>query len=191
MQPHPLSVTIPRLREEPTLHILFVCTGNICRSPTAERLANIYAKRLQISNFEASSVGTHALISHPMHRDAALALEKLGGDSSGFAARQLTSRSPSDADLILAMTRAHRDAVLELAPRLLNRTFTLSEAARLASEGEARTVADLALLRPYLIAEESADIPDPIGQTADYFDMVGLQIANLLKPIIELCRASD
>jgi protein-tyrosine phosphatase len=86
------------------------------------------------------------------------------------------------------MTRAHRDAVLELAPRQLNRTFTLSEAARLVSECSARAIADLSALRPHLAAHESPDIPDPIGQGAEVFSMIGSQIADLLPPILELCE---
>jgi protein-tyrosine phosphatase len=128
------------------------------------------------------------VIAHPIHDDAALVLEKLGGDASDFAARQLTPRIASDADLVLTMTRAHRDAVLELAPHRLHRTFTLSEAARLATECNARTVADLAALRPHLAAHELRDIPDPIGESAEYFVMIGSQIADLLTPILELCR---
>jgi protein-tyrosine phosphatase len=86
------------------------------------------------------------------------------------------------------MTKAHRDGVLELAPRLLRRTFTLTEAARLASEHHAQTVDDLAALRPGLATREVPDIADPIGQSTDIFAMVGAQIADLLPPILELCR---
>ena len=86
------------------------------------------------------------------------------------------------------MTRAHRDRVLELSPQQLHRTFTLNEAARLASTGNAQNVADLAALRPNLAAHELSDIPDPIGQSAEFFAMVGAQIADLLPPILELCR---
>jgi protein-tyrosine phosphatase len=86
------------------------------------------------------------------------------------------------------MTRAHRDAVLELAPHRLHRTFTLSEAARLVSECNARSIADLATLRPQLSADDMSDIPDPIGQSAEYFSMIGSQIAGLLPLILELCR---
>ena len=171
-----------------SLHVLFVCTGNICRSPTAERLAAAYAAQSQVPDFRASSAGTRAVVAHPIHPDAALVLEKLGGDVSNFSAQQLTSRIASDADLVLTMTKAHRDAVLELAPHRLHRTFTLSEAARLASEFNARTVADLAALRPQLVAQELPDILDPIGQSAEFFAMVGSQIADLLPPILELCR---
>ena len=167
---------------------MFVCTGNICRSPTAERLAAAYGARVQLPDLRVSSAGTRAVIGHPIHHDAALVIEKLGGDASNFAARQLTSRMASDADLVLTMTRAHRDSVLDLAPRQLNRTFTLTEVARLASECNARTVADLAALRPQLAGDELSDIPDPLGQSEEFFAMVGLQIADLLPPILELCR---
>jgi protein-tyrosine phosphatase len=128
------------------------------------------------------------MIAHPIHREAALVLEKLGGDVSNFAARQLTSTIISDADLVLTMTKAHRDTVLELAPRQLHRTFTLTEAARLTSECNARNIADLAALRPTLAGHELSDIPDPIGQGAEFFAVVGAQIADLLPPILELCR---
>jgi protein-tyrosine phosphatase len=128
------------------------------------------------------------MIAHPIHRDAALVLEKLGGDASNFAARQLTSTIASGADLVLTMTRAHRDTVLELAPRQLHNTFTLTEAARLASAYDARDIADLATLRPNLAAHEVSDVPDPIGRSAEFFAMVCAQIADLLPPVLELCR---
>ena len=128
------------------------------------------------------------MIGHPIHPDAARVLEEVGGDTSNFAARQLTPKIAADADLILTMTRAHRDGVLELAPHKLHRTFTLDEAARLGSLDDARTVADLAALRPRLTAHELVDIPDPIGQPPEFFSMVGSQIAGLLPPILELCR---
>jgi protein-tyrosine phosphatase len=128
------------------------------------------------------------VISHPFQHDAALVLKKLGGEPSNFAARQLTSRIASDADLVLTMTREHRNTVLELAPRQLHRTFTLSEAARLASEYNAQDVADLAALRPHLAGHTLPDVPDPVGQSAGFFAMVGSQIADLLPPILELCR---
>lgn len=128
------------------------------------------------------------MISHPIHHSAANALERLGGDVSDFAAQQLTPRVASSADLVLTMTRAHRDAVLELAPRQLHRTFTLREAARIVSECNAGDIADLAALRPRSAANEPNDIPDPIGQNEEVFARVSAEIADLLPPILELCR---
>ena len=128
------------------------------------------------------------MIGHPIHPEAAPVLERLGGYPSNFAARQLTAKIASAADLILTMTRAHRDAVLELAPHRLHRTFTLAEASRLISEHGARTVPDLAARRSLLIADETLDIPDPIGQSPEVFAEIGSHIAHLLPPIFEVCQ---
>ena len=136
----------------------------------------------------ASSAGTRAVIGHPVHRDAAVVLDALGGSASDFAARQLTAKIASGADLIIAMTGAHRDIVLETAPRQLQRTFTLTEASHLASMDEAEMLSDLAGLRPRLGTADKPDIPDPIGQSPQVFATVGAQIADLLPPIMELCR---
>jgi protein-tyrosine phosphatase len=154
----------------------------------AERLALAYAARIHFPELTASSAGTRAMTAHPIHPYAAHVLEELGGDSSNFAARQLNPAIAADADLVLTMTTAHRDDALNLAPQQLHRTFTLREAARLASECGARDVADLAELRPRLPAREASDIPDPIGQDEAFFAMVGTQIADLLPPVLELCR---
>jgi len=172
------------------VHVLFVCTGNICRSPTGERLAAAYAARHGIADFTASSAGTRAVIGHPIHPDAAAVLHELGGDAFGFTARQLKPKFASAADLIITMTTAHRDVVLEAAPRKLQRTFTLTEASRLASMDGAESLADLAALRPHLTTNDVSDIPDPIGQSPEVFAAIGHQIADLLSPILELCRRS-
>lgn len=172
------------------MRILFVCTGNICRSPTAERLTAVYAAGLKSPDFHASSAGTRALIGRPMHPESAIVLEGLGGEASGFAARQLTSRIAASADLVLAMTRAHRDEVLELAPRKLRQTFVLSEAARLAAAFDLRDISELAGFRSQLKATDISDVPDPIGQNRESYELVGSQIAASLKPVLELCRRS-
>ena len=170
------------------MHVLFVCTGNICRSPSAERLSAAFAAVHGIPDFTASSAGTRAVIGHPIHRDAAFVLETLGADTSGFAARQLTAKIASTADLTIAMTSAHRDIVLEAAPRQLKHTFTLTEASHLAAMEDAETLADLAGLRPRLSTKDKTDIPYPIGQSPEVFAAIGAQIADLLPPIMELCR---
>lgn len=167
-----------------------MCTGNICRSPTAERLAAACGAGLGLQNFITSSAGTRAVISHPIHHEAARVLERLGGEASNFAARQFTPRIASDANLILTMTKTHRDIVLERAPQLLRRTFTLAEAACLCAEADAKTVADLAALRPLLASNDFPDVPDPIGQNSDAFERSGAQISELLAPILEFCVRS-
>lgn len=156
----------------------------------AERLAAAMGEQLQIPAFAASSAGTRAVVGHAIHPSAMAVLDGLGGDGSAFAARQLTSQIASNADLVLTMTRDHRDAVLERAPQKLRSTFTVVEASRLATEFDAQTTADLALLRSRISATDSFDIPDPIGQTPEVFASIGQRIADLLPPILELCLRS-
>jgi protein-tyrosine phosphatase len=156
----------------------------------AERLAVLFAERLQVPNFTASSAGTRALVGHPIHQESVRVIEKLGGDASNSGARRLTTKIASGADLILTMTREHCDIALETAPRQLRRTFTLAQAARLVTEFAPANVADLGTLRPHLAADERWDIGDPIGQSPEFFAEIGAQIAGLLPPILELCQRS-
>lgn len=172
------------------MHVVFVCTGNICRSPMAERLALRLIRQYDVSGFRISSAGTRAVVGSAMHEEAARVLRSLGGDASQFAARQLTAKVASDADLVLTMTRAHRDKVLELAPRQLRRTFTLAEAARLASDFDAGTVGDLSEFRPQLAGLDLPDVVDPIGQSAEVFESVGARISELLPPVVAILADS-
>lgn len=119
---------------------------------------------------------------------AARVLERFGGDASDFVSQRLTPKIVEDADLVLTMTTAHRDDVLQLSPRHLTRTFTLSEAAQLVLHCNATNVADLAARRPGLAAHLLSDVPDPIGQEESFFAAIGSQIADLLPPVLDLCR---
>ena len=154
----------------------------------AERFAIAYADRFHFPELTASSAGTRAMTGHPIQPYAARVLEELGGDASNFAARLLKPTIAADADRVLTMMTAHRDDALNLAPQQLHGTFKLRQAARLATECSARNVADLAVRRPRLRAQEASDIPDPIGQDEAFFAMLGAQIADLLPPALELCR---
>lgn len=127
------------------------------------------------------------MIGQPIHHHAARILESRGAITSGFAARQLTPKIANAADLLITMTTEHRDSVLAMVPRQLRRTFTLVEAARLATELGAQTIADLPSLRPHLAMSSLPDVPDPIGENTQFFAEVASRIALLLEPVIELC----
>lgn len=110
--------------------ILCVCTGNVCRSPAAERLlASALGPTVIVS-----SAGTGALVGQPISPPMDDHIRRHGGESGGFAARQLSESMVSEADLVLALTRQHRRAVVELAPSAVQRCFTLREYARLLSQ---------------------------------------------------------
>jgi protein-tyrosine phosphatase len=109
--------------------ILTVCTGNVCRSPAAERLL---ADKLG-PTVRVASAGTHALVGHPISQPMAVLLRDGGVEPGSFEARLLSEQMLKDADLILPMTRAQRGVVVELWPAAVRRTFTLREFARLLS----------------------------------------------------------
>lgn len=167
--------------------MLFVCTGNICRSPTAERLAVAFAREIG-REWTAESAGTRAMVGYPMEPTAASVLAGLGGDPSGFTAQRLTPDIASRADLILTMTERHRDKTLAMSPAQFKKTFTLREAARLAEIAGAGTVADLAAARAASTPPDDEDVPDPIGQDQGTFLAVGEQISDLLGTVLRRLR---
>jgi len=123
------------------VRILTVCTGNICRSPVAERLLQAGLDQAVPGGFHVSSAGTRALVGEPMQPISADIVRTFGGDPEGFAARQLTSRILRGVDLVLTMTSGHRGEVLQLDASLLKRTFTIREFARMLDVLAQRTAA--------------------------------------------------
>lgn len=108
--------------------VLFVCIGNVCRSPLGERLL---VSRLPGSGFEVSSAGMRALVGQGMSPRSADLLESYGGNPSGFVARQLTTQMLLESDLNLVATSELRSEVLAEWPGVLRRTFTVREFAAL------------------------------------------------------------
>jgi protein-tyrosine phosphatase len=112
-----------------------VCTGNICRSPLMERLTVARLRSAltaaDAARFEIESAGTWGLVGEPMAPEAVDTLVALGGDASGFAARELDATMIDTADLIVTATREHRGIVVTEVPRASARSLTLRELARL------------------------------------------------------------
>ncbi|MBT8202122.1 MAG: low molecular weight phosphatase family protein [Acidimicrobiia bacterium] len=91
---------------------LFVCTGNICRSPMAEEVA----RRLGPGTMVFSSAGTHAIPGNPATAAGVQVAAELGFDLSSHRATQLTGTVVAGADLILAMEEHHAAAARRFAP---------------------------------------------------------------------------
>jgi protein-tyrosine phosphatase len=151
------------------------------------------------ADIRVQSAGTQAVVGSAVHPNSALVLIGFGGDPTGFAARQLVDNMAIDADLTLTLTRSHRRAVLEAAPRALSRTFTLREAAALiellgdGADLTADTHADrcralvkaMAAARSKRTGDAADDIADPIGQPIEVHQQVGEAITEALLPLLE------
>jgi len=184
-----------------TSRILFVCTGNMCRSAVAERLAAAWLGSRQAPGWslpQTGSAGTLAVDGRAMHPDSARALESLGGDPGGFTSRRLLDDHLADVDLVLTATRDHRRHVLERRPGLMRRTFTILEAAALVGFADARTagapeLADHLRERAALLDQARSlrpggpgdDVLDPIEHPAHVHAEVARSIAHALPTVLD------
>lgn len=201
MGPDPHHVTVTPAPTDGPFTVLLVCTGNVCRSALAERLGRAFLDDLlpnDASVIRLVSAGTRAVVGSAMDPDSARVLERLGARPGDFRARRLTDEIVADADLTLTMSRRHRADALALAPRRLNRTFTLREAAALLElvdeqrhvSGDSFADRARALVRQMADARagrrgsEDDDVRDPIGLPVEVHQMVGEAIAAALHPVL-------
>jgi glycine hydroxymethyltransferase len=144
--------------------ILFICTGNVCRSPMAEGLFRRVAGGR--GDFRALSAGLGAVNGQPPTPHAVAAMRELGLDISGHRSRMLTADLARQADYIFGMTHSHVDTIALLYPPAAEKTFLLREFDE--------------TLEPY-----EKDISDPIGSPyqvyVDCRDQIEQGIVTLLK----------
>jgi protein-tyrosine-phosphatase len=99
------------------MHLLFVCTGNTCRSPMAEAIARAMIAERGLSDIAVSSAGTSAWDGSPASDPAVLVTMEHGMDLTGHRSRVLSREIVERADLILAMGPHHLERVVALSGR--------------------------------------------------------------------------
>lgn len=150
------------------MKILFVCTGNLCRSPTAEVLLKSALDRLGCEGIEAASVGTWAYPGSPATPEAVDTMRRRGIDLSEHRSRPVEQAELSATDLIVVMTSVHEREIRMLAPDVMDKVVLLKELPEFdlrdlpssGTRGE-RLGALLALPRPE--RRRALDVDDPMG----------------------------
>ena len=134
--------------------VLFVCTGNTCRSPLAEVLARHLLAGEEAGadaaagnpiEWEVSSAGVFAADGNPASDGSLQAARERSLDLESFRSRQLTEEIAAAADLVLVMEASHRATVLGVSPEADTKTRLLGELGGLVGP--------------------AAEVPDPFGGT--------------------------
>jgi glycine hydroxymethyltransferase len=151
-------------------NVLFVCTGNICRSPIAEGLfRRLTGNRKEI---EVASAGVHAVRGQPPSLYAVEVCAEEGTNISDLRSQPLTGALVDQATHIFAMTGAHLETIQTLYPQSAEKTFLLRE-----FEEPGTTV--------------WRDVPDPIGLGREVYEDCARIIKNALPSVLAFVEQGE
>ncbi|QEK13236.1 low molecular weight protein arginine phosphatase [Crassaminicella thermophila] len=144
--------------------ILFVCTGNTCRSSMAEGMFKKMLKEAgeKTKGIKVISAGTATMKGLKASKNAIEVMKEKGIDLNTHEATPITRELIEEADLILTMTRNHKNQILQIAPNAKEKVYTLKE-----------------------YAGELGDILDPFGQSVCVYRECAKEIEEGLKVLVK------
>lgn len=175
--------------------VLYVCTGNVCRSPMAELLMRAWGNPR--ADLVVGSAGLQALVDRPIDEGSAAVLAELGVNPARHRARQFEPWMAAEADLVLTAERAHREQIMTRLPSAFRRTFTIKEFARILPRVEPggdrpATVAAAAAhraLAPQPSDPQDDDVADPYRLPARYAATAATEIGATVKQALAVFGA--
>lgn len=109
------------------MNIIFVCTGNTCRSPMAEGFLKQMITGVGVSDVSVSSRGIAASDNAPASRFSVVASSELGADISSHTSRMLSEDDIANADLIITMTSSHAELIRSTFTQYAHKVFPISQ----------------------------------------------------------------
>ena len=129
------------------MRILFICTGNTCRSPMAAGYFKSLLNSDETNRVEVLSAGTFAGNGEPASANSIRSARKLGIDISDHKSALLTRELAESADIIVAMTESHKHAIGAISPTALKKTRLMAQ-----------------------LSEIGDDVSDPFGGNSEMYD---------------------
>jgi len=152
------------------MNILFVCTGNTCRSPMAEKILQKKAKEYSL-DINILSAGIAAIEGQAVSESAGVIINEYGQDTK-HSSKRSSKQLLEWADVTITMTRDHKHVLLSQAPHLHNKIFTLKE---LVSTNYNSSD----------IFEPLLDIDDPFAKDLETYRRVAQEIDDALEVLIK------
>ncbi len=154
--------------------ILFVCTGNTCRSSMAEAMLKSMLEGTAL-DIKVTSAGTAVFRQDGAAKHAVEIMKERKIDLSDHVSKPVGLEEIRQADLILTMTRVHKRAILEMAPEFEDKVFTLKEYV----DGDLHETE----------SGHHLDIADPFGGTAQCYRACAAEIHEALEKLVEKIKA--